>query len=191
MNKDGLTGCIIPWGILWRPMRFSMGMELLVVDARARREASRWSRCTGRQGVLRKVRAPQGRLPGNAWAPQGDGQGHRKQTAPDSGVRVKRWGKSPPRAWQQAWHGNPQSEQGQVSSETRPGSFELRVGRVEVVGDSHPREMTICPPSGGQTELGLWPCRHHLPRRPSRTHPSGKQWPTYVFFARRARNGRS
>jgi len=32
-------------------------------------------------GVSRKVRAPQGRLPGNAWAPQGDGQGHRKQTA--------------------------------------------------------------------------------------------------------------
>src|SRR5881275_1274764 len=37
-------------------------------------------------------------------------------------VRVKRWGKSPPRAWQQAWHGNPQSEQGQISSETRAGS---------------------------------------------------------------------
>src|SRR6267143_2921236 len=47
-----------------------------------------------------------------------------------SRVRVKRWGKSPPRAWQQAWHGNPQSEQGQISSETRPGSLELRVGRV-------------------------------------------------------------
>ena len=29
----------------------------------------------------RKVRAPSGRLPGNAWAPKGDGQGHRKQTA--------------------------------------------------------------------------------------------------------------
>ena len=109
----------------------------------------RWSRCTGRQGALRKVRAPQGRLPGNAWAPQGDGKGHRKQTAPSLGVRVKRWGKSPPRVWQQTWHGNPQSEQGQISSETRPGSFELRVGRVEVVGDNHPREMTICPPSGG------------------------------------------
>ncbi len=29
----------------------------------------------------RKVRAPTGRLPGNAWAPRGDGQGHREQTA--------------------------------------------------------------------------------------------------------------
>ena len=29
----------------------------------------------------RKVRAPQGRSPGNAWAPQGDGQGNREQTA--------------------------------------------------------------------------------------------------------------
>ena len=46
-------------------------------------------------GRSRKVRAPPGRLPGNAWAPQGDGQGHRKQTATRV-VRVKRWGKSPP-----------------------------------------------------------------------------------------------
>src|SRR6266567_2429868 len=45
-------------------------------------------------------------------------------------VRVKRWGKSPPRAWQQAWHGNPQSEQGQISSETRPGSPDLQVVRT-------------------------------------------------------------
>src|SRR5689334_7556289 len=29
------------------------------------------------QGVPRKVRAPAGRLPGNAWAPKGDGLGHR------------------------------------------------------------------------------------------------------------------
>jgi len=89
-------------------------------------------------GVSRKVRAPQGRLPGNAWAPQGDGQGHREQTALYPRVRVKRWGKSPPRAWQQAWHGNPQSEQGQVSSETRPGSFELRVGRLRWLATAIP-----------------------------------------------------
>ena len=31
--------------------------------------------------LSRKVRAPPGRLPGNAWAPRGDGKGHRKQTA--------------------------------------------------------------------------------------------------------------
>src|SRR5204862_6920687 len=81
-------------------------------------------------GALRKVRAPQGRLPGNAWAPQGDGTGHRKQTALYPRVRVKRWGKSPPRAWQQAWHGKPQSEQGQVRRETRPEAIGLRVGRA-------------------------------------------------------------
>ncbi len=32
-------------------------------------------------------------------------------------VRVKWWGKSLPRGWQQAWHGNPQPEQGQVSGD--------------------------------------------------------------------------
>jgi hypothetical protein len=57
----------------------------------------------GAARLSRKVRAPPGRLPGNAWAPKGDGQGHRKQTAPGrrkpAGVRVKRWGKSPPRRW--------------------------------------------------------------------------------------------
>src|SRR2546423_15198847 len=81
-------------------------------------------------GALRKVRAPEGRLPGNAWAPQGDGTGHRKQTALYPRARGKRGGKSPPRTWQQARHGNPQSEQGQVSSETRPGPAELRGARV-------------------------------------------------------------
>src|SRR4029077_10870680 len=98
----------------------------------------RWSRHAGWSGVSRKVRAPQGRLPGNAWAPRGDGKGHREQTALYPRVRVKRWGKSPPRAWQQAWHGNPQSEQGQVSSETRPGSPELRVGRVRWLATAAP-----------------------------------------------------
>src|SRR5436309_13558472 len=85
-----------------------------------------------------KVRATEGRLPGNAWAPQGDGTGHRKQTALYPRVRVKRWGKSPPRAWQQTRHGNPQSEQGQISSETRPGSSELRVGRVRWLATAIP-----------------------------------------------------
>ena len=46
-------------------------------DRRANLDAMVASRATG----PRKVRAPQGRLPGNAWAPRGDGQGNRKQTA--------------------------------------------------------------------------------------------------------------
>jgi len=57
----------------------------------------------------RKVRTPQGRMPHEAqakWGRQvsrpGDGQCHRKQTAPRcpqgcQEVMVKRWGKSPPR----------------------------------------------------------------------------------------------
>ena len=35
----------------------------------------------------------------------------------EPGVRVKRWGKSPPHCWQQQWHGNPQPEQGQIGGE--------------------------------------------------------------------------
>jgi len=38
----------------------------------------------GAAGCPRKVRAPESRLPGNAWAPKGDDKGHRKQTAPRS-----------------------------------------------------------------------------------------------------------
>src|SRR2546421_9784675 len=76
-------------------------------------------------------------------------------------VRVKRWGKSPPRAWQQAWHGSPESEQGQISGETRPGSSERRVGRVRWLATAIPER---CPSArfGGQTELGLWPYRPPL-----------------------------
>ncbi len=113
----------------------------------------RWSRA-GRKARSRKVRAPAGRLPGNAWAPKGDGQGNREQTADGprerDQARVKRWGKSPPRGWQQRRHGNPQSEQGQISGEVGPHRSRFRedegaaAGRpLEVAGDGHPRQMTI------------------------------------------------
>jgi hypothetical protein len=36
-------------------------------------------------------------------------------------VRVKRWGKSPPRGWQHSRHGKPRVEQGQIGGEGRPG----------------------------------------------------------------------
>jgi hypothetical protein len=72
---------------------------------------------------------------------------------------VKRWGKSPPRRWQQRWHGNPQSEQGQISGEVRPapimdeaGACVVRIqaaGRLlEATGDGRPRQMTIWRSSG-------------------------------------------
>ena len=35
------------------------------------------------------------------------------------GVRVKRWGKSPPRGWQQLWHGKPHREQCQIGTARR------------------------------------------------------------------------
>ena len=55
---------------------------------------------------------PEATVPGNARAGQPDGQRHREQTAPVStGVRVKRWGKSPPGGWQQSPHGKPHREQ--------------------------------------------------------------------------------
>ena len=51
----------------------------------------------------RKVRAPQGRVPGNARAPQGDGKCSREQTADGRActaqVRVKGCGKSAPGRW--------------------------------------------------------------------------------------------
>jgi hypothetical protein len=44
-------------------------------------------------------------------------------------VRVKWWGKSPPRVWQQAWQGKPRLEQGQISGERWPASIKTpRVG---------------------------------------------------------------
>ena len=47
----------------------------------------------------RKVRAPQDKVPGNAWGARAHGQCHRKHTADGlrAQVRVKRCGKSAPR----------------------------------------------------------------------------------------------
>src|SRR5687768_2738827 len=89
----------------------------------------------------RKVRAPEGRPPGNSWAwgfrtprrtvPQ---KTNRLRREPE--VRVKRWGKSPPHAWQQAWLGKPRSEQGQIGGERWPTS---PTERSAVEGASKPR----------------------------------------------------
>jgi len=50
-------------------------------------------------------------VPGNARPGKPEGKRHRKQTAAHAAVRVKRWGKSPPRGWQQRRHGKPHQEQ--------------------------------------------------------------------------------
>jgi len=66
----------------------------------------------------RKVRAPLGRVPGNAWEAWAYGKCHRKYTACLQ-VRVKWCGKSAPRVWQQTWQGKPHSEQDQIGEQTR------------------------------------------------------------------------
>jgi len=69
-------------------------------------------------------------VPGNARAGQPDGQRHRKHTAPHVGVRSNRWGKSPPRRWQQGWLGKPYREQCQIGTSPSWRTFrpEVRVG---------------------------------------------------------------
>jgi hypothetical protein len=63
-------------------------------------------------------------------------------------VRVKRWGKSPPRFRRRRWHGKPYLEQGQIGG--RPSRFaekgdsldpSPRVRPLEVFGNGHPRGM--------------------------------------------------
>ena len=106
----------------------------------------------------RKVRAPQGRMPGNARAPRGDGKCSREQTADGPGngaqARVKGCGKSAPGAWQQASHGKPHPEQGQIGDcgAACPASVPGRP--LEARSDPGPRQM-IPSADGRSTELGL------------------------------------
>jgi len=77
--------------------------------------------------MQRKVRAPQGRVPGNTWAVKADGKCHRKYTAALWAVRVKWCGKSAPRRWQHRWQGKPHPEQDQIGTPWR-GPRWVRVG---------------------------------------------------------------
>ena len=45
-----------------------------------------------------------------------------KKLPSHAGVRVKRWGKSPPRRWQQGWQGKPHREQCQIGTARRLAS---------------------------------------------------------------------
>ena len=77
------------------------------------------------------------------------------------GARVKGWGKSPPRDWQQERHGKPHREQdriGTVRGETLEGCFRLTV-RVGCV-----RRMATC----AQDE---WPPRSRTARGEGHTEP--------------------
>ncbi len=70
----------------------------------------------------------EGRVPGNARRGQPQGKRHRERDRPACRVRVKRWGKSPPRAWQQDWHGKPHPEQCRIGTPR---------GKVRMCGDLH------------------------------------------------------
>ena len=128
----------------WRGQMGSAGRAdagLVVISVPCARESARQSlhAC-----VWRKVRAPLGRVPGNAWAARADGQCNREQTAdgPPCGaqVRVKRCGKSAPRDRQRKRHGKPHPEQGQIGEhQAWPASFPGRL--LEVRGDADPRGM--------------------------------------------------
>jgi len=108
------------------------------------------SRPDSRRGCLRapgrKVRAPQGRVPGNSWAARADGKCNREQTADGprkrDQARVKRCGKSAPRTWQQGrrWQTPPGARPNRgalVWPALRPGRL------LERAGDGTPRGMTV------------------------------------------------
>ena len=123
----------------------------------------------------RKVRAPQGRMPGNARAPRGDGKCSREQTAdgPGSGAqaRVKGCGKSAPGRWQQGSHGKPHPEQGQIGDfgVARPARVPGRL--LEARSDPGPRQM-IPPAYRGGTQNSAYDARPPGARSAGRCKPS-------------------
>lgn len=83
-------------------------------------------------GRGRKVRAPTGKVVGNAHRPRGQGKCHREQTAGRSAspttARVKRRGKSSPRIGQPIRHGKPHLEEDRIGGSRCPRP-DPRVGR--------------------------------------------------------------
>ena len=80
-----------------------------------------------------------------------DGKCHRKQTAP-RGVRVKRWGKSPPLRGRPRRHGKPNP----VQDKQGPSS-----GRP-------PRTRVVAPPQGGSARSEKWTRRGSVRAAPDR-----------------------
>jgi len=121
----------------------------------------------GKRSILppfswRKVRAPQGRVPGNAWEARAYGKCHRKYTAGTSvPVRVKWCGKSAPRVWQQTWQGKPHPEQDQIG-EHSCGPHGSRVGCLRCTVTCIPDEWlsTTEPGLPAGSLLLNWPRKH-------------------------------
>jgi hypothetical protein len=103
-------------------------------------------------------------VPGNARPGQPEGKRHREQSARHVRVRVKRWGKSPPRDGQPDRHGKPHREQCRIGTSrrlippgiSRQGRFSPRGPgwQLEPAGNGGPRGMVI-PSRKGRTESGL------------------------------------
>ena len=101
----------------------------------------------------RKVRTPQGSVPGNTRAGQPDGKWHRKYTARRRSrrealasrrrVRVKRCGKSAPRFWQQGWQAKPRTEQDQIGRRSRTARPKPSGRLLDPVSDAGARGMII------------------------------------------------
>jgi len=66
------------------------------------------------------------------------------------GVRVKGWGKSPPQAWRQDWHGKPRPEQDRIGGAYGPFSARAPGVSREVPGNRHPRGMAARSPQGDE-----------------------------------------
>ena len=99
----------------------------------------------------RKVRAPQGKVAGNARRPRGQGKCHRDQTAgrlATATVRVKRRGKSSPRSGRLDRHGKPHLEEDRIGGSRCPRP-DPRVGRWRASARTL-LEKWPPPPSGGQ-----------------------------------------
>ncbi len=118
----------------------------------------------------RKVRTPQGRtlrqLQGERRrrvSRRGDGQCHRKQTARSEppqggsvGVRVKRWGKSPPRQRRRWWQEKPRLVQGKIGGwAARPIAAGMPHGAQAPRPCKRPREMTTEPRLAGGNRIRL------------------------------------
>ena len=115
---------------------------------RGSRDAGFVPACRGKSG-LQGTSTP-GNARAEAFAPQGkdvfDGKRNRKQTAghpQGSPVRVKGWGKSPPRFWQQKRHGKPRTEQIQAAGrvpEWPAGRMHRATGQPVAQTDGPPRQ---------------------------------------------------
>ena len=102
-------------------------------------------------------------MPDNVRRGQPQGKCHRKQTARSQDrVRVKGWGKSPPRLWKQRRHGKPHREQNRIGMTRGAQALQPVSGPVIRVGCKRRRASAVpdewLPRSGlgrSHTEPGL------------------------------------